>query len=372
MNILICSDSFKGSLSSREVSSIISHIFTKKFPNAVINCVEIADGGEGSLNGLMTLNRFKVITHKAMDSLLRPIKAQFLFCPDSQKIIIELAQTCGLSILDRSDRNCLNTTTYGVGLQILKALEYKPLSIDLLIGGSATNDLGLGMVAAVANSFFNDDVKLNYPRGRDMLSITRIGSSSRDLSKIDFNVVTDVNNKLLGPQGATYTYGKQKGASVNELDRLEEGAQNIVNLVQQLGSSDHHLREGAGAAGGVGYGAMVFFGASKILGIDYMIEMLDLRKKMQKANIIITGEGKIDHQTKNGKLINGISVIAQAKGKKVVAVCALNELDENEILQLKLDGVYPLYEKAPDQISKSESEKRLQKISHQIIIDHLS
>jgi len=372
MNILICSDSFKGSLSSREVSSIISHIFAKKFPNAEINSVEIADGGEGSLDSLKALNRFKVIAHESMDSLLRPVEAEFLFCPNSKKIIIELAQTCGLSILQHSDRNCFNTTTYGVGLQILKAMEYKPSSIDLLIGGSATNDLGLGMVAAVSNRFFNSHTELNYPRGRDMISMTRIGSPYRYLDDIEFNVVTDVNNKLVGPHGATYTYGKQKGASKDELDQLEAGAKNIVDLVKQFDSNDHHLREGAGAAGGVGYGAMVFFGANKILGIDYMMELLDMRKKILEADIIITGEGRIDHQTKNGKLISGISKMAHAEGKKVLAVCALNELDENEIMQLKLDAIYPLYEKAPDQISKTESERRLQNISHQIIIDHLS
>lgn len=371
MNILICIDSFKGSLSSREVSSILSHIFTKKFQNAEIICVEIADGGEGSLSALISLDRFEVITHNSINSNLSPLEAQFLFCPDSKKIIIELAQTCGLAMLQDSDRNCFNTSSYGVGLQIIEALKYKPSSIDLLIGGSATNDLGLGMAAAVSHRFYINDAVVNYPKGRDMLLITRI-DKHRDLMDTEFNVVTDVNNKLLGPQGATYTYGKQKGASKDELDQLESGAQNIVNLVKQLDSNDLHLSEGAGAAGGVGYGAMVFFGANKISGIDYMMEKMGLRNKMKDADIIITGEGKIDDQTINGKLISGICRIANSEGKKVVAVCALNELDEEKISELELDSVYPLFEAIPDQISISETKSRLQKVSHQIIIDHLS
>ena len=371
MNIVICSDSFKDSLSSDELSYIISQIISKKFPKAKITCIELADGGEGSLNALETGLNADIISHCSLDSLLRPIEADFLHFPSSNHIVIELAQTCGLGLLNSSERNCFYTSTYGFGLQILKALEFKPDSIDLLIGGSATNDLGVGMAAALSCKFYNQEQQLVQPVGKDLNSVSRFEPNYNLFENIKFKVVTDVDNILLGDGGATYTYGKQKGASAKELDLLEAGAKNIVKLVSAKTKSEYHLHPGAGAAGGVGYGAMVFLGANKQSGIEYMIDKLQIRKSISEADLVVTGEGKLDNQTLNGKLISGVCKLASEENKKVVAICALNELRKTEISKLGLSKVYPLYLSAPDFISKENTEIRLEKITQEIINDNL-
>lgn len=371
MNILICSDSFKDSLTSSEVSFIISQYLLKKFPNAEIKCVELADGGEGSLNALKQVENGEVITHPAVDSLLRPIKSNFLLNSKSKHAIIELAQTCGITLLAKSERNCFNTSTYGVGLQIQKALEYGVHSIDLLVGGSATNDLGIGMASVISYDFYKHKNLIPNPRGRDMLYITNIEPSSTWNNRIKFRVVTDVDNILLGPNGATSIYGSQKGANKSELDELENGAKNIVQILKSKDETNHHLKNGAGAAGGAGYGAMAFFGATKLSGIDYMIETLGLVQKVKKADLVITGEGKIDGQTINGKLVSGVCKLARSVNKTIVGVCAINELTESESQKLGLSAVYSMYDKPPQEILKSDSEKQLINITKQIINAHL-
>lgn len=371
MNILICVDSFKDSLTSREVSSIISNLLVEKFPKSIINCVAMADGGEGSLDALASLPGGELITDTALDALLRPISANFLLYPNEHHAVIELAQTCGLALLETSDRNCFYTSTYGIGLQIKNAIEKGARAIDLLIGGSSTNDLGLGMAAALNNDFYVGKEKIKYPAGKDMKTISKIVNRDNRLQDMRFNVVTDVNNILLGSQGAVLTYGLQKGASEAELVILEAGAENVVSLVTQYDSKNYHLREGAGAAGGVGYGAMAFLGASKVSGIDYMIDRLDLDQKIEDADLVITGEGKIDSQTIHGKLVSGICNVAKAKNKAVISVCAINELTNDDSSNLGLKAIHALYDTPPERISKNDTLLRLKYIAGQIIEKHL-
>jgi len=371
MHILICSDSFKGSLTSREVSYIIRDILIKKFPKAKVYAIPLADGGEGSINALKSDKGSKIIRHLATDALMQRLQAAFLLFPESKHAVIELAQTCGLSILNIEDRNCFNTSTYGLGLQILEAMKYDVKSIDLLVGGSATNDLGIGMAAALGYKFFDGATLIDRPCGKDMLSVTRIDKSDYVAVDIAFRVVTDVDNTLLGHNGAAATYGKQKGANEEQLTQLEAGAENIVKLIQENHDVDYQRHEGAGAAGGVGYGAMAFLGASKESGIDYIMDKLGILENIKLADLIITGEGKLDKQTLNGKLISGICKLAKTQGKRVVAVCALSELVDKESQALGLNKVYPLYMTLPEKISRKDTEMRLQKITAQLIIDHL-
>lgn len=371
MNILICSDSFKDCMTSKEVSSIISQILIKKFPKQEINPIVLADGGEGSLIALSTLKGAKMITHKTLDALIRPIKASFLYFSKTKHAVIELAQTCGLNTLDHNERNCYNNCTFGLGDQILKAADHGASSIDILIGGSATNDLGLGMLDALGFDFYSIYGRIYQPKGKDMLAVKEIDLNSKLLENLEFRVVTDVDNKLLGSHGAAITYGKQKGATAEQIECLEAGAKNIVNLVKEIDPTDHHLMPGSGAAGGVGYGAMAILGATKLSGIDYMIDRLEMYKKIDKADLIITGEGRLDSQTKNGKLISGICKYAKASNIDVIAICALNELCDHEIRGIGLSAVYTLYDSAPEEISKSDTELKLKRVTQQIINDHL-
>lgn len=371
MKILVCSDSFKGSLSSGEISSIIRQNILLKFPKTEIKCVDIADGGEGSLNAINSSTFYDTKTHQAVDPLMRKLDSYFLLNKRDGTAIIELAMTGGLSLLDESEQNCCKTTTYGLGLQIKEALKYEPQTCDIMIGGSSTNDLGLGMAAALGYKFFAGSERINFPTGHVMNSITKIIPPDEMNTLTKFNVICDVKNILLGPSGAAFTYGRQKGANEKELIELEEGAKNIVRLIDPDHKLNHELKQGSGAAGGVGYGALAFLGAKVKSGVNYMINVLKIEDQMIEADLVITGEGKIDEQTLYGKLVYGITQLGKKTNTKVVAVCALNELNKEQLAQISIDNTYSLYQSAPQTISKSESKDRLALICEEIIRDYL-
>ena len=371
MKILVCSDSFKGSLSSGEISYIIKQNILLKFPKTEIKCVDIADGGEGSLNAIRSSAFYDTKTHQAVDPLMRKLDSFFLLNRRDGNAIIELAITGGLGLLEVHEQNCSKTTTYGLGLQILEVLKYEPNTCDVMIGGSSTNDLGIGMAAALGYQFFDGSQRINFPTGYDMKSITKIVPPSERNIQTKFNVICDVKNTLLGPSGAAFTYGKQKGAKENELIELEEGAKNIVRLIDPDHKLNYELKPGAGAAGGVGYGAIAFLGAEVKSGVDYMMSVLKMEDQMMEVDLVITGEGKIDKQTLYGKLVYGISMLAKKTNTKVVAVCALNELNKEQLNQISIDNTYSLYQSAPKTISKSDSKNRLALICQDIIRDYL-
>lgn len=371
MKILVCCDSFKGSLSSGEISYIIRQNIIQKFPKTEIKCVEISDGGEGSLNAIKSSAVYENKTHEAVDPLMRKVDSYFLINSKTRNAIIEMALTGGLGLLDISEQNCTKTTTYGLGLQIREAMKYKVKTCDIMIGGSSTNDLGLGMAAALGYQFYAGGDIIKYPTGYDMKFITKIVPPIEKDTETKFNVICDVKNTLLGPTGAAFTYGKQKGANKKEQVILEEGAKNIVSLVDPEQKLNLELKQGAGAAGGVGYGAMVFLGAEIRSGIDYMMTVLKLEEKIIDADLVITGEGKIDQQTLYGKLVYGISQLAKKNKTKIIAVCALNELTNDQMAQVSIDNIYPLYHSAPESISISDSETRLALICQDIIHDYL-
>lgn len=370
MNILICCDSFKDSLSSGEISTVLRQNLLKKFPKAQINTIYAADGGEGSLESLK--KGMQVNTHKGLDARFHPISTEYLISQDGQQAIIELAQTCGLTLLAPDKRNCFHTSTYGLGLQIKEAIKMGVKAIDLLIGGSATNDLGIGMAAALSHRMYKKNSIVENPIGKDMPEVTRIELDQSLTENIDFKVVCDVKNPLLGQAGATNTYGPQKGANKVELSILEKGAENIVRLSQEVKSNNYHLQDGAGAAGGVGWGAMFFLGAEFISGMEYMNERLGIAEAIRSSDLVITGEGKLDKQTTQGKLVSGIASIAEKENKSAIAICAINELSNHEVSAMGLHKVYSLYERAPSTISREDTLNRFQKVSELIAQDQIA
>lgn len=370
MHIFICCDTFKSSLSSGEISSIISHNIQRKFPKAKIYKISMADGGEGSLDALLSTKTYREIRHDGLDALLKPIQSKYLISHNGKQAVLELAQTCGLAQIKPCERDCLQTTTYGLGLQIKEALANGVQSIDLLIGGSATNDLGIGMAAALGYKFYNQGKRIQNPKGKDMVSVSKIDKVDSIVIDIKFRVICDVKNVLLGEQGAAYMYGKQKGASEEGLKILEAGAENIIKLANS--NKEYHLKEGSGAAGGVGWGAMNFLNAQFYSGVDYLIDKLEIDNAIKDADLIITGEGRIDKQTLHGKLVEGLSRRALRNKKKVIAICALNELNEDESKSIGLSKVYSMYNTPPDVISKDDTITRLKNICDSIVSEYLA
>ena len=370
MKILICCDSFKDSLSSGEISTVLRQNLLKKFPKAQINAIYVADGGEGSLDSLK--QGMDVITHEGQDARFNAISTKYLVSKDGQRAIIELAQTCGLTLLVPNQRNCFETSTYGLGLQIKEAIKNGVNAIDILIGGSATNDLGLGMAAALSHRIYKKNILIEKPVGRDMPEVTSIELDQSLIGNVDFKVVCDVKNSLLGQYGATYTYGSQKGANKAELSILEKGAQHIVQQSQEVKSNNYHLQDGAGAAGGVGWGAMFFLNADFISGMEYMNERLGIEELVRSSDLVITGEGKLDKQTTQGKLVSGIAAMADNANKNAIAICAINELSNHEVSSMGLHKVYPLYDSAPKTISKEDTLTRFLKVSERIVEDQIA
>ena len=373
MIVLICCDSFKDSMSSKEISYHITTILKNKFPDLLVLSVIIADGGEGSLSALnQSNNRLIYQECETFDALLRPVKASYLIDEAKCRAIIEMAQSCGLQQLSVQERNCMITSSYGLGIQIKDALDRGVKNIDIFIGGSATNDLGLGMLSALGGSVKSKTGNIEFPKGKNLTEITDIDFKNlKQYEDCKFNVVCDVENKLLGGNGAAHTYAKQKGASESDIELLEQGAKNICSIITKYNDTSYEHQIGSGAAGGMGYGAMTFLNANYLSGVNYLLDIMEVDKKIKEADLIITGEGKIDAQTLSGKLVKGIADRAHLYKTKIIALSAVNQLNSEQQKKISIDKFYTLYSIPPSEISKSDTLERLNKAVHKISQDYI-
>ncbi len=317
MRFLIATDKFKGSMSSIEICNIFKTELSKIFNDSTIICIPMADGGEGSLECYTYLSKAKIITKEYIGPNFNKISASFAV--NGNDAFIELAQTSGLMLA--SKKNPTETTTYGVGEQIKDAINMGCKNIYIAIGGSATNDAGCGMAAALGVKFYDEGNKTFIPVGGTLHKIKKIDYVN-NFSDINFTILSDVKNVLYGKNGASYVYAKQKGANNDEIKLLDENLKHFNKIVTQ-DKPDYHLKKGSGAAGGFGAGAMYFLNATLVSGAKVFANLTDLKRLIKTSDIIISGEGKVDLQTKNGKLIDVISKLT--KNKKLVVFCGKNE-----------------------------------------------
>jgi glycerate kinase len=311
MRVLIAPDKFKGSLSAQQVCDAVEQGI-KKF-DATIETIKhpLADGGEGTLEILQNYFNLKPVTVEVQNSLFEPVQATYSISGNSA--FIEMSNASGLQLLKKEAQNCYYTSTIGTGQLILDAIEKGAKNITLFIGGSATNDAGIGMASALGYRFYNSKNELINPIGKELINISKIDTKNVeiDFKKINFTVVCDVENPLYGKQGAAYIYGKQKGASKNQIKSLDLGLMNFSTQVQKYLKKDIATIKGAGAAGGLGAGALCFLNAKIQSGIDFVINQTKFKKHLKnKVDLIITGEGSVDKQTLEGKVVNGVGKIA--------------------------------------------------------------
>lgn len=321
MKMLLASDSYKGSLTTMQVAEQIKKGVRKVFPEAEFMCVPVADGGEGTVETM--------VTH--LGGEYRTVKVT---APDGSKIdarygilkngiaVIEMAAASGLPIIPKEKRNVMTATTYGTGEMIKAALAEECEQIYIGVGGSATNDGGVGMAQALGYSFLDRNGKEVGFGGGELEKIEKIDSSGADprLKKKKIVVMSDVINPLCGKSGAAAIYGPQKGASPKQVEELDRGLKHLANLIrEQMGINLEEL-PGAGAAGGLGAGLVAFAGAEIRSGIKTVLELANFREKLDWADLVITGEGKIDSQSVLGKVISGISQMAKEKNIPVIAV----------------------------------------------------
>ncbi|UBM60884.1 glycerate kinase [Marinilongibacter aquaticus] len=343
MHILIAPDSFKGSLSALSVAENLAKGISQANRLAKIELHPMADGGEGSLDVLNSILDAEELKMFAKDAMFKSITAKYLRKGDTA--FVEMAEASGLQHLRPSQRNPEFATSYGTGQLIKHAVKNGCKEVYLFVGGTATNDGAMGIAQALGYKFFDKS-------GQELLtigeSLQHLESIQRPESPLDFRlyVVSDVKNPLYGPNGAAYVYARQKGADEEMIERLDRGLRNFAAVIKRdLGVSVDEL-EGGGAAGGTPAGCKAFFGAQILPGIQTIIELTGLAEKVEKADLVISGEGMLDQQTFSGKVVQGVSQLVQEKGKRLWAVSGQSALQESEIQEMGIEKLFTLLEKA--------------------------
>lgn len=357
MRILIAPDKFKGSLSAREVGENIALGLRSVLRDAEIDIVPMADGGEGTAEVICNALDGSWVKCKAHDALGREIDARYAWIANKKLAVMEMSEAAGMRRLSESERDPLLATTFGVGEMILNAAQRGVREVIVGLGGSATNDGGFGMARAVGFRFFSegdqDEEKkreLTGPVGK----LQKLGRIERpkELSLPEITAAVDVQNPLLGENGATRVFGPQKGATDDKIDVLERALAKLADVVSNEFGVDYRDEPGAGAAGGLGFGLMSFCGAKIRPGFEVVAEAADLESKMENFDLVITGEGSLDRQTLEGKTPAGIARLARKLGKPVFAVAGCT--DGNRRMRELFDGVYVL-----GQPGMSENEKMM-------------
>lgn len=320
--VTIAIDSFKGSLSSSEVARAFERGFSAELPRCELRKVLVADGGEGMVVALVESLGAEYVTIKVNDPLMRPIEARYGILQRERIAIIEMSAASGLPLLCENERNPMRTTTYGTGEMILDALGRGCRKFLIGIGGSATNDAGVGMLQALGFRFL-DRNGTQLTGGGEILSLIESIDESRvprELNDAEFVVACDVDNPLCGPSGAAYVYAPQKGADEKMVEELDRGLQNFARVVRQHNGVDISSLPGAGAAGGLGGGFVALLCARLERGIDMVLGAMRFDEIIAGCDLVVTGEGRLDSQTVMGKAPSGVLRAASKQGIPCVAI----------------------------------------------------
>lgn len=329
--IVIASDSFKGSLTSIQVASTAASVIRDIWPECEIVEVPMADGGEGLLDALISAygkDSVRCVGCTTMDSLMRPVAASWIVVPDHDVAVIESASSIGLTLLSEQERNPMKTTSFGLGLMIRDAISLGCRKIMVGLGGSATNDAGIGMLAALGFRFYADMPdgtcrEIKDFTGESLCLITGMDDSEAipELARTSFTVACDVDNPLCGPNGAAYVYAPQKGADDVMVAALDKGLSDFSRVLERYRTGFDPDLPGSGAAGGLGAAFVNCLGASTARGADFVLDVTGFDDMIHDADLVITGEGRIDSQTLTGKMPYAVLQRADKQGVPVVALC---------------------------------------------------
>jgi glycerate kinase len=319
MRILVAPDKFKGSLGAREVGAAIAAGIREALPAAEVEVCPLADGGEGTAEVICLALEAEWIVCSAHDALGRPIQTSYGWLAESRRAVMEMSAAAGLFRLAPNERDPLRASTFGVGEMLRCAIGCGAEEIILGLGGSATNDGGFGLARALGFQFFARDECELTGAVSDLLELARINLPN-ELKLPRIVAACDVRNPLLGPEGATRTFGAQKGAAPEQMEILERALTHLADVAAETFGCDHRAEAGAGAAGGLGFGLLTFCGATIRSGFEAIAELIGLHEKIARADIVITGEGRLDRQTLSGKAPAGVAQLARAAGKRVFAI----------------------------------------------------
>lgn len=355
-NIVIAIDSFKGSLSSIQAGNIVFNATKKIFPKSNIKIFPLADGGEGTVDALTEGLHGKIISSYVTGPLGDKIQSRYGYLPQDNIAIIEMADAAGLTLVPENKHNPLFTTTYGLGELILNAIHNGCRKFIIGIGGSATNDCGLGMLSALGIKFFNKNHQPVGILGKDLEDIAFINTSTLNplIKECSFSIACDVTNPLYGKNGCSHIYAPQKGATPDIVNQMDNTIKNFADLIErQLGLTGANLA-GAGAAGGLGFAFHTFLKAQLIPGIELILNTLHLQDFLRNADLLITGEGKIDLQTSMGKAPVGIAKLAKQLNPqiKVIAICGCATNNASSVNSQGIDAYFPIIQ-APISLQKA-------------------
>ncbi len=342
MKILIAPDSFKESLSALDVAEAIESGFREIFPQAEYVKLPVADGGEGTVEAMVAATGGRVVQVKVTGPLGEPINAFFGLSGDEKIAFIEMAAASGLESVPQSQRNPLKTTSYGTGELIKNALDHGVEHCIIGIGGSATNDGGAGMVQALGVKLLTRDGDDIGYGGGELIKLAKIDVSGLDkrIKKCRFEVACDVTNPLTGDRGATAIFGPQKGATPEMIEQLDGYLRHYAEVIKKDLGIDVDDVPGAGAAGGMGAALYGFCHAELRQGIEIVTEALGLDALVKDATLVITGEGRIDSQSINGKVPIGVARVAKRYNKPVIAIGGSLTKDVDVVFDHGLDAVF--------------------------------
>lgn len=341
MKIVIAPDSFKGSLSAKEVAHTIAKAVLEVCPDAETVEIPLADGGEGLVEVLSEAMDGELTRCRVTDPLGRPIDAEYIL--GDGEAFMEMASPAGLPLLSESERNPLRTSTFGVGEMILHAFDHGARKIYIGLGGSATNDGGMGMLKALGYRLLDTDGKDLKGVGADLEKIVDIDGSEVDsrLENVEFVAACDVDNPFYGPNGAAHVFAPQKGADSEMARILDRGMRSFADVVLRKYGIDLQAIPGAGAAGGLGGAFAALLGAKMQHGIEMVLDAVDFDERIKGADLIITGEGSLDRQSLMGKVLSG--VLARAKRLDIPVVAFAGRVaDHNALYDAGLLAAIPI------------------------------
>ncbi len=322
MRIILAPDSFKGSLTAKEACRAMRRGIEKVLPTAEIVEMPMADGGEGTVQSLVDATGGRIMEKEVLNPLGRKVSAQYGILGAGETAVIEMAAASGLYLISKSERNPLVTSTFGTGELIADALEKGCRNFILGIGGSATNDGGAGMAQALGARFIDAQGRELSPGGGALRKLEKIDLSDLDprIAESRFTAACDVRNPLCGPRGASFVFGMQKGATTAMLIELDDALKHYAEKIKEFMGLDVCDIPGAGAAGGLGAGMLAFMGAELKPGVEIVIDIVGLKKKLIGATIVLTGEGQCDAQSSEGKVPYGVGISAKEYGIPCVVI----------------------------------------------------
>ena len=341
--IVVASDSFKGSLTSLEVAAGAEQGIHEVFPECEVVKVNVADGGEGTMDALRSTLGGQWVTVAAADPLGRPRDVSYVVLSDGKTAVIEMSAASGLPLLEPQERNPMLTSTFGTGEMIVDALSRGCRRFLVGIGGSATNDAGMGMLEALGFRFIDEDGKVLPGRGESMSEVVDIDMShvSPEVKESEFIIACDVDSPFCGPRGAAYVFSPQKGADPQMVAELDAGMEHLAEVIVRTTGKDIRNIPGAGAAGGLGGGFLAFLNSRLERGIEMVLDAIAFDDIIRGSDLVITGEGRVDSQTLTGKTPYGIMKRAQKQNIRTVAIGGSVKLGDDDDVS-GFDSIWPV------------------------------